>query len=135
MALIDSLTNTELVGNSLIALTYVGSYNAQSAIAKLIYAPKKEDRVRAEAARQLKEHIQRYGLLLTDKEIVLVKRARQDVLSPELSNALSAIIGQLKPDRVKTGTLLRKFSRSSWRSHPLNDPAASLLLLDPLSSC
>ncbi|MCA9040259.1 MAG: hypothetical protein KDA65_07940 [Planctomycetaceae bacterium] len=108
--LISSLTDPRLVGNSLIALAHTSTYQAQSAIARQIYAPKKDDRIRAEAARQLKRHIQQYGLLLTDREIVLLKQIRKDILAPELSNALSSVIGQLKPDNVKTGQALKKFS-------------------------
>ncbi|QDU80643.1 hypothetical protein Pla110_23750 [Polystyrenella longa] len=108
--LINSLTNPRLVGNALISLAHVGTYNAQSAIARQIYVPKREDRVRAEAARQLKLHIQKYGLLLTDREIVLLKQSRKDILAPEVSNGISSVMGQLKPDRVKTGQLLQKFT-------------------------
>ena len=67
-----------------------------------------EVKLREGAALQLAFHIQRFGLLLSQKEVLEIERVWKTTVDPDLATALAAVIGSLKPNSKRvSGILLR----------------------------
>lgn len=118
-ALIAAVTDPELSGDILMALSAVPSKQSQIAMQRLAVRPQIDAKIREAAALQLAYHIQKFGLLLSDADVFAIKQSLASArTNPALSTALTAVMGSLKPNSERTGNELRKFPLPNIPSKP-----------------
>lgn len=95
--LIQASSDLQIADDMIVALGAIGTPTVQKRFHEFVIAPSMDMNVRRRSALQLAFHIQRYGLLLSPAEIDQVIQLGQGGSAPELSTALSSVLGSLKP--------------------------------------
>ncbi len=103
----------QLSTNSLIALGGVGTAEAQRRLSEVTLNAQLPDAMRTNAALQLGQHIQRYGLLLSKPEVADLQAGWKLVETPRLKAAVAAVIGSMEPSSRVLSERLREFP---WRT-------------------
>lgn len=104
--LISATNNSVIANDAVIALGSIAVPNVQRRLLEIAEAPAVEVSLRSQAAFQLAFHIQRFGLLLTPAEIERIEAMTSGEIAPELSTALSAVQGLLKPKFARVRKLV-----------------------------
>ncbi|MEX0700457.1 MAG: HEAT repeat domain-containing protein [Planctomycetales bacterium] len=97
-ALFDALRISDVAENALLGLASVPSASAQSRLGETVTNPNVDPGLRGAAAMQLALHIQRHGLLVPDREVVLLRQTWQTATDPGLQSTLAVVLGTLKPN-------------------------------------
>jgi HEAT repeat protein len=105
-ALIGVSTDPVLSSNALAAMAAIPTSKVQRQFEQLAVSERLDPSIREGAARQLAAHIHRYGLLLSAAEAAEVQAAWRSAASPEVATSLAAVMGSLKPNPLRVGTLL-----------------------------
>ena len=108
-ALFTATNNAQLVDDALTALAAVPTAATQKRFQELAVQNSRDARVRQAAAIQLAFHIQRFGLLLDDREVAALHAAWQTAKSPQVATALASVIGSLKPNSQLVDQRLNAF--------------------------
>ena len=98
--------------NSLIALAGIGNASAQRRFADIALNSQADAGVRQTAANQLAYHIQHYGLMLTNDEVVDLHAGWKSTENPSVKSALASVIGSLRPNSTIVSERLRQFPTS-----------------------
>ncbi len=93
--LTQAINNPDLAEDALVALTAIPRPSVQRQLLQVAEAQAYDDAVRITAARQLSEHIRRFGVLLTREEQAQVRDAWSKAMDPALNDALAAVFGGL----------------------------------------
>lgn len=108
--LIDALTDVQVAGTALEALSEIPTAAVQQRIAELAFDGSVDAGLRRDAALRLAFHVQRFGLLLPREAIARAHEVWNDTAQPaELRTALGGVIGSLKPDDTLVGKRLQEF--------------------------
>jgi hypothetical protein len=101
---------SELTAPAIDTLGRLSGREIQADLAGIVLAETRPPQIRAQAAEQLTENLQRFGVGLSPSEIEAIQRAAgQADLAPGLRAALEALAGKFQTDRAKTGALLQTF--------------------------
>jgi len=111
-ALIHATSQPRTAQNALLALAAVPTANAQRQLYDVATAPGGKMTIRVTAANQLATHIRRFGLTLSDKEVLDVERKWQTAADRKLAAALAAVVGSLRPSARRVADRLRQFPPS-----------------------
>ncbi len=106
--LLDLANDPDLAPNALLTLSAVPTPEAQRHLHEIAVNAQRDAAIREAAALQLAYHIQRYGLLLSTGEVNQIELAWKASQSPELTTALSSIMGLLQPDGKRVSERLRQ---------------------------
>jgi len=98
-----------LGSEALFALAAIPSITAQRRLLETALGDSRPDELREIAALHLAHHVQRHGALLRAKQVAELQAGWESAGDPALKTALAAVIGSLKPDRVRVGQRLRAF--------------------------
>lgn len=110
-ALIDSLTDPKLALTALEALGELPTESVQRRMAEFAADRQYSTELREAAALRLAFHIQRFGLLLSNEQVIQLHADWKDTQLPDrLRTALGSVIGSLKPDASLVGKRLQQFS-------------------------
>jgi hypothetical protein len=104
--------NPEIADNAVRALAAIPSRAAQQELQELTLSDNYDIDLRISAALHLAFHVQRFGLLLSQKQIAELKTSWRSGSPPELATALAAVVGSLKPNAKRVGTRLRRFPKA-----------------------
>lgn len=116
-ALLDALNDPVLAENALLALSAVPTKTVQQQFAMLATGQNVETSFRESAALQLAFHIQRFGALLDEQEVLAIRTSWQTATDPALATALASVVGSLKPNGKRIGQRLGDFPPP-----PLSEP-------------
>ncbi len=97
-ALMIISTDRSVYANALAALAAIPTGSVQRHFEQLAISERLDPAIREAAARYLVAHIQRHGLLLSAAQVAELEAAWRSAQSPELTTALAAAIGSLKPN-------------------------------------
>lgn len=100
-ALIGAISDPALAENALLALAAVPTEAAQRAIAEFVIAPASEPALRVTAARQLADHVRRFGILVPRATVADLYRLWENETDPALRTALSTWGGTLRPGKER----------------------------------
>lgn len=103
----------QLSNNALIALGGVATADAQRRLSEVSLNAQLPDTMRTNAALQLGQHIQRYGLLLSKAEVEELQAGWKLAEAPRLKASLAVVIGSLQPSARVLSERLREFP---WRT-------------------
>ena len=106
-ALLASVTDPSVMDDVVSVLAALPSKKAQSAIQSVVVNPNAKPESRTAAATHLATHIQKFGLLLSTKQVEDVKKLQAATTDAALATALSSVLGSLKPDAKRVGDSLR----------------------------
>jgi len=112
-ALISAVGREESMANAIFALGGIPSAKVQEVYQQITLNGGVPLEHRDAAARQLAFHIQKFGLLLSRKQVAEIKRFWIAAAEPELATAVASVIGTLKPNSAQVGTRLREFPKPS----------------------
>ena len=98
-----------IAANALTALAAIGTRSAQRRFSEIALNTQAIEPVRETAANQLAFHIQRYGLLLSNDDVIELHSGWKSTTSPAVKSALATVIGSLKPNATIVGERLRQF--------------------------
>jgi hypothetical protein len=101
------LREPELVATALGLVGEIPTEACQRALADMALLDSQTVENRALASRKLAFHIQRFGLLAATEQVNALEVAWANEASPDLRDALGAVIGSLKPDAVLAGKRLK----------------------------
>jgi len=107
--LFKALNEPALTGNALLAISGIASQQVQSQLSELVVNSNRDVEFRESAAVQLAFHIQRFGLLLGDREVLDIMTSWNEASDPALSTALASVVGSLKPNTKRVSNRLSKF--------------------------
>ena len=106
-ALIGLISDSTLAAHALDGLGAIPTIGSQQQLQVTAVSHVFEVKLREGAALQLAFHIQRFGLLLSKKEVSEIDHAWRTTENPNLATALAAVIGSLKPNGKRVSGLLR----------------------------
>ena len=106
-ALTAAVTDPEIALDAVTALGAIPTKGAQQTFHRVLMIPAADIKLRRAAAALLSTHIQKYGLLLTDKQVNDVRAVHAGATDAELATALAAVLGTLKPDGQRVGERLK----------------------------
>ena len=109
--LVLATNDPRLAGDALVALGAIPSKRVQRLFQKIAVTTIADVELRETAALQLAFHIQRFGLLLSLKEVSEIKVSWRETTHPQVATALASVVGSLKPDANRVGSRLRRFQR------------------------
>lgn len=118
-ALLQAVNDPNIGENVLRALGGIASVAAQAQLQESACGAQQPAALREAAAIQLAFHIQRHGLLLTPDQVFAVEKAWKEATEPEVSTALAAVVGTLKPNSRRVSGRLKEFEPM-----PISPPAA-----------
>ena len=95
--------------NGLIALAGIGTPSAQRRLSGVALNSQVDENVRQIAANQLAFHIQHYGLMLTNDEVIDLHSGWRGTDNPEVKSSLASVIGSLRPNATVVSERLRQF--------------------------
>ena len=107
--LTTAVEDLNVAANALVALAGIGTGSAQRRLSDIALNSQANENVRETAASQLAFHIQRFGLLLTQDEVIDVHSGWKSTASPSVKSALASVIGSLRPNPAIVGERLRQF--------------------------
>jgi hypothetical protein len=106
-ALIGLVSDSKLATHALTGLAAIPTIGSQQQLQVTAVSNVYDVKIREAAALQLAFHIQRFGLLLSNKEVSEIEHAWRRSESPSLATALASVIGSLKPNSKRVSALLR----------------------------
>jgi hypothetical protein len=101
-------TDRSFYANAIAALAAIPTGKVQQHLEQLAVGERLDPAIRELAARELTAHIQRHGLLLHSSQVAELESSWRSAQSPELSTALAAAIGSLKPNAKRVGDRLQR---------------------------
>ena len=104
-----AIEDPTIATNALIATAGIKTPSAQRRLADIALNSHVDDRLRQTAANQLAYHIQQFGLMLTNDEVINVHAGWKQTESPEVKSALASVIGSLRPNATIISERLREF--------------------------
>ena len=108
-ALQGVLTDDTVAQNAITALAAIPTATVQQQFEELAVNSQTSPELRITAALQLAFHIQRFGLLLEDRQVNEVRSSWEQADNPELATALAAVLGSLKPNASLVNGRLQQF--------------------------
>lgn len=112
-ALSSVAEDAQLSTNALIGLGGIGTAESQRRLSEVALNGQLPEAMRVNAALQLGQHVQRYGLLLSKSEVEGLQAGWKLVETPRLKAALAAVIGSLQPGSRVLSERLQEFP---WRT-------------------
>jgi DNA-binding response OmpR family regulator len=106
-ALASALREAKLAPRAIFALASIGTKSVQATLLEVALAQNRGLEQREPAAFQLGGHIQRHGLLLTDEQVVKLKKAWQSEADPQMKTVLAGVVGSLQPNPKGVGSRLK----------------------------
>ncbi|MFQ5733955.1 MAG: hypothetical protein ACE5KM_18615 [Planctomycetaceae bacterium] len=106
-SLTAAANDPRLASDAVTALAAIPTKGAQQTFHRVLTTPNADIKVRRLAASLLATHIQQFGLLLTNKQVTDVKNLHAAATDAELTTALAAVLGTLKPDGKRVGERLK----------------------------
>jgi HEAT repeat protein len=112
-ALMAISTDRSFYANAIAALAAIPTGTVQRHLEQLAIGERLDPAIREFAARELTAHIQRHGLLLHSSQVAELESSWRTAQSPELSTALAAAVGSLKPNAKRVGDRLQRATAPS----------------------
>jgi HEAT repeat protein len=107
-ALMAISSDRQYFGSAIEALAAIPSGAVQRHLEQLAIGERLDPAIRELAARALAAHIQRHGLLLHTSQVAELESTWHTAQTPELSTALAAAVGSLKPNAKRVGDRLQR---------------------------
>ena len=104
-----AIDDPAVAANAMVALASIGTGSAQRRLSDIAINPEGTVSLRESAANQLAYHIQKFGLLLKQDQVVNVHSGWKSAENPVVKSALAGVIGSMKPDATIVGERLREF--------------------------
>ena len=104
-----AIEDPTIATNAIIATAGIRTPSAQRRLADIALNSNGDDRLRQTAANQLAYHIQQFGLMLTNDEVINLHAGWKQTESPEVKSALASVIGSLRPNATIISERLREF--------------------------
>ncbi|MCH7989424.1 MAG: HEAT repeat domain-containing protein [Planctomycetes bacterium] len=105
--LVGLLSDPKLASHALTGLGAIPTIGSQRQLQATAVSNVFDIKTRQGAALQLAFHIQRFGLLLSKKEVSEIEHTWRTSEDPNLATALASVIGSLKPNSTRVSGLLR----------------------------
>jgi hypothetical protein len=111
--LADNVNDLDVGRSCIIALGSISTPTAQQRLLDTAVGDSIEAGLRISAARQLAFHIQRFGLLVSNDDLVRVRDHAAATTDPVESTAFTSVMGSLKPDAKTTRELILSYPPST----------------------
>lgn len=108
-ALFSAVPDPSLASAALFTLAAIPTRTAQERLQEIASNQSLPAEIREMAAMQLAYHIQRFSLLLSDRQIVELKTVWTTTTDPGLKTALASVMGVLKPSPKQVSQRLQEF--------------------------
>jgi len=104
-----AIEDPAIAPNALVALSGIGTPSAQRRLSDVALNAQMDENVSQIAGNQLAYHIQHYGLMLTNDEVIDLHSGWKSTKSPAVKSALAGVIGSLRPNATVVSERLRQF--------------------------